>query len=241
MPSLDQTIRSYEELAGLYDRKGEGPMRDRFLVLAADRALLAGRGEEAEKMRTRLLQQNPQHLLSPFASMPEAMKSADVQSYIAGLRRSYPPDRAHLLLQEMRAGKVVNPPAENASPSPAAKLSPVKEAIPAAESPAVLKVYRMQDDQAKSAKTPAARTPPTPASAPQKASPPPKPVVTPKPATPALDRAARFAIVPDESDDHDPLVASRWVASILFGILLVTGLAAFFYVFGRPFLPAAWF
>ena len=39
MPTLDDPVLVYKELSDQYDRRGEPPMRDRFLVLAADAAL----------------------------------------------------------------------------------------------------------------------------------------------------------------------------------------------------------
>src|ERR1700730_8580258 len=103
MASTDKMVRIYQELADYYDSHNQAPVRDRMLVLAADAALSAGRTEEAERMRARLLQLNPPHLLKPFASFPEAAKSPDVRSYLAGLRRTYPPETATQLLESLRS------------------------------------------------------------------------------------------------------------------------------------------
>jgi hypothetical protein len=102
MPTADQSIRVYTELATLCDRQGQPQMHDRFLVLAADAALTAGRADEAERLRQRLLQHNPHHLLKPYASFVEAMGAPDVQSYVTALRRSHPHDAAEQLLQTLR-------------------------------------------------------------------------------------------------------------------------------------------
>src|SRR5690349_14253294 len=99
MPSAEETIRVYRELAEDYGRQGQGQMRDRFLVLAADAALAAGQQEEAERLRSRLLQHNPHHLLKPYSSFAEAMKSADVQNYVGTLRRTHPIEKVEKLLQ----------------------------------------------------------------------------------------------------------------------------------------------
>jgi hypothetical protein len=98
----EQTICNYERLAEAYDRQGQSQMRDRFLVLAADAALAAGRTSEAEAYRTRLLQSNPHHLLKPYASLVEAMKNPDVQNYVTALRRSHPPEKSGQLLDTVR-------------------------------------------------------------------------------------------------------------------------------------------
>ena len=90
MPTADQTIRVYQELATLCDRQGQSQMHDRFLVLAADAAWGSGRADLAEQIRTLLLQHNPHHLLRPYASFAEAVNSPDVHSYVSALRRSHP-------------------------------------------------------------------------------------------------------------------------------------------------------
>src|SRR5258707_9363791 len=99
MASADKVIHTYRELAESYERQGQDQMRDRFLVLAADAALSAGRTEIAERLRSRLLQLNPQHLLKEFGSFAQAMQTQDVQNYVAALRRNHPFERAEHLLQ----------------------------------------------------------------------------------------------------------------------------------------------
>src|SRR5262249_13715278 len=78
MANAAQPVRVYEELADWYDRQGQAKLRDWFLVLAADAALAGGRVDEAERLRGQLLYLNPHHLLKPFASFAEALKSPDV-------------------------------------------------------------------------------------------------------------------------------------------------------------------
>src|SRR5262245_63146051 len=102
MASAEQATQIYRELAEGYGRQGQAQMRDRFLVLAADAALAAGQKDEAERLRGRLLQHNPHHLLKPYSSFAEAMKSADVQNYVGALRRSHPYDKAETMLEELR-------------------------------------------------------------------------------------------------------------------------------------------
>lgn len=104
MPTANSTVRLYQELASLCGRQGQPQMHDRFLVLAADAALTAGRTEEAERLRLRLLQHNPHHLLKPYTSFAEAMRAADVQSYVAALRRNHPQPASEQLLQSLRKG-----------------------------------------------------------------------------------------------------------------------------------------
>src|SRR5262245_28940382 len=90
--------RLYEELAQRSQRALEAPQRDMFYVLAADAALAAGRAEEAERLRQRLLQVNPHSLLRPYASFAEALQSSDIQDYVGELRRLFPPLQAEKML-----------------------------------------------------------------------------------------------------------------------------------------------
>jgi hypothetical protein len=117
MPSSEKTVHAYEELADWYERQGLDQLRDRFLVLAADAALSIGSAEEAERLRARLLERNPHHLLKPFASLAEALKTPDVQNYVSGLRRGYPPESVDSLLEALRSGKSAPAPVGRATPA----------------------------------------------------------------------------------------------------------------------------
>src|SRR3954468_6817059 len=100
MSSSDHNRRIYEELANQYSRDGLVKLRDWFLVLAADAAQTAGRPDEDERLRQRLLHHNPHHLLRPFGSFAEALRSPDVLGYVKELRRTYPPQTSQDLLEE---------------------------------------------------------------------------------------------------------------------------------------------
>src|SRR5438128_730548 len=143
MATGSQTALTYLKLSEVYDRKGQPQQRDRFLVLAADAAQSAGRAEDAEKLRLRLLKHNPHHLLRPYSSFAQAMDSADVQSYVHDLRNSYPPQKAAEMLAA--AG-------QNAG-NPLPPTQPVidLDAEQAAQEP--LKVYRVKEDSAPVPKT----------------------------------------------------------------------------------------
>jgi hypothetical protein len=103
MSAAGPDARTYQALAEGHERQGQGQMRDRFLVLAADAAFASGERDEAERLRLQLLQYNPHHLLKPYQSFAEALKSPDVQNYINALRRSHPPERALGLLAAQKA------------------------------------------------------------------------------------------------------------------------------------------
>jgi hypothetical protein len=240
MPSVDQTIHIYEELAEVYERQGQAKLRDWFLVLAADAALSAGRRDEAEGFRGRLLQINPHHLLKPFASMADALKSPDVQGYVVELRRAYPPQAAEQLLESQKtAGASAGRPqrAENRAAAPAA----VEEEQP-------LKVYRGQNMPEEPAP---ARQPAKPLSSWEPAAPPARAAAKMVPPSPPAAQAPRprqsFPATPPPTvplpgrrpDDLDSR-QGRWVSSALFGLMVLFALLLAGYSFARPFLPAAW-
>src|SRR5947209_3651772 len=115
-------------------------MRDRFLVLAADAALAAGQDAEAERLRGRLLQHNPHHLLKPYSSFAEAMASADVQNYVSALRRNHPYDKAENLLINLhqRTERPSPVPLPTASPElgpGSRKEAPARLVLPTQSSP----------------------------------------------------------------------------------------------------------
>lgn len=117
MAAVDKSVRTFQELATRYDQIGEAQVRDRYLVLAAEAALTAGRLDEAEAIRGRLLQLNPHHLLKPYTSLGQAMQSPDVKSYVEGLRRTYPREQAEQMLESIRAGGTPSEKADPVSPT----------------------------------------------------------------------------------------------------------------------------
>jgi hypothetical protein len=242
MPSVDQTIALYEELSEWYERQGQAKLRDWFLVLAADAALSAGRKDEAERFRARLLQLNPHHLLKPFPSMADALKSPDVQGYVVELRRAYPPQAAEQLLESQKATAAMAPPrAPAAADKPADKRVPAK---PADEGP--LKVFRGKNATEEPAPTrPAAKPlsswePAAPApKAPAKMVPPPKPAAEQR-QRPTYAPSTTSAPLPTRRPDELESRQGRWVASALFVLMLLFALLLAGYCFARPFLPAEW-
>src|SRR5262249_62339446 len=82
MATPDNLVVIYKELADWHERQAQPQMRDRFLVLAADAALTAGRPAEADLLLARLLRPHPHHMLRPFATFGEAMASPDIQNYV---------------------------------------------------------------------------------------------------------------------------------------------------------------
>src|SRR5262245_22837535 len=102
MTSRDELVQIYAEIADAYERRGQAQMRDRFLVLAADAALSAGRAAEAEELRRRLLLASPHHLLKPYASFAQAVEAPDLLAYVRDLRKNYSPKSAAELLATLK-------------------------------------------------------------------------------------------------------------------------------------------
>jgi hypothetical protein len=256
--AADQALDLYRQLADWYEQQGQAQMRDRFLVLAADAALLAKHPETAERFRARLLQQNPHHLLKPYATFAEAMKAPDVQSYVADLRRTYSPETASHLLHSLRSVAEPAPPAP-APPPPSAQPEELPGLEPLPEGPEVLQFFRIDQEleeipePVKQRQAPAARPAPKPAPAPIPLAPEP-PARKPVPAPPPVPRSPKPPRSPAvspyaverprparrEREDEEP-TDGAWVALGLFVLVLLAGLALAAYTLVRPFLPAGWF
>jgi len=101
--SKSNATATYEQLADMYERRGEARQRDLFLALSADAALQAGRPDQAERNRQRLLQVSPYHLLRPYPTFADSLQSPDVVDYLTDLRNQFPPDRAAQLLDGLKA------------------------------------------------------------------------------------------------------------------------------------------
>lgn len=227
----------YQQLADAFDHDGQAPMRDRFLVLAADAALAAGLRDEAERLRHRLLERNPHHLLRPFASFAEALRSTDVKDYLADLRTKYPPVAAERLLGSLRPPP--SAPADNPT-APASALHKDEEAD-ALRKPAAapFKVYSMQESEDERTQKAPARPIPTA-----------RPVQAPKAAPMARSRET-YALQPEAAarttpgprpprEDENEAGNSAWICTGLFLLVLAAGAALTAYTFVRPFLPAEW-
>jgi hypothetical protein len=264
MPTVRNALELYQQLADWYEQRNQAQMRDRFLVLAADSALSSGKSDMAERLRNRLLQQNPHHLLKPYASFAEAMKAPDVQSYVADLRRSYSPEAAEHLLESLHsqageAGPTAAPPPRplgSTAPPPAQPSEPPKE------SPEVLQFYRIHEnlepakpDPLAARQVPVTRPVPRPAASPPPAPPParkPAPGPPPAPQMPAKKPPRAPAPSPFANEPLPPtfsrvptreeqeLATGYWISTLLFVLVLLAGLALAGYTFARPFLPAEW-
>jgi hypothetical protein len=237
MATANEKVTTYRKVAEYYERSGNDTMRDRYLVLAADAALALRQTGEAEQLRTVLLARNPHHLLKPFTTFEEAMKSLDVQNYVTALRRSHPFEKAEHLLATM-SGDSLSLPDD-------AKILPL------------LGPEEKRDDQPPTFVL--RQTPPGPRRAVSKLngeSPPPRRNASEEAAKTAksagTDRALDiYRIRPDphfagqRSDGRAEDDESKWspdalISSGLLLLVVLGGLSLAVYAFARPFLPRHW-
>lgn len=216
----DRMTRVYEELANHHHYKGEVQVRDRMLLLAADAALAEGREPDAERLRARLLELNPHHLLKPFPNMAQAMRSPDVSSYVEGLRRTYPRAQAEQMWAGLRGaptpGISVTAVPVVEVPTPVAPQTPVQPPpLPVAPQVAAAIPIAPAVAMPVSAAIPVQPAPPAP--------PPPAVWNDPGPAESVSARPRRRA-------------AAGWMAPVLFVIVMVSACALALYTLVRPIL-----
>jgi hypothetical protein len=238
MDPRENLLRVYKELADWYERQRQPPMRDRFLVLAADAALLANRPDEAETLRLRLLKVNPHHLLKPYASFAQALKSPDVLTYIKDLRVNYPANVAEDLLRRLQTEDKRSP---GANPIPASTAgfggSPNTAAVPVVSNELFLNSKEAQHDLAPTAPLGAMPSPyplrpePRPQTLPLQA---PVPIRHRNPMPAPLPFAADPA--PMKSAAERSTEGGSWLAVLLFLLILASGAALAGFTFLRPYL-----
>lgn len=248
-------LRVYKELADWYERQGQAAMRDRFLILAAEAAYSSGNPDDAERLRQRLLQGNPHHMLKPFSSFAQALQSRNIQVYIHDLQVNYPPQTAEQLLQDLRSGVAPASPAAEEGDTLMGTGPGINPLIEIRDEPTLalgpqaepLKVYPLRDEPKPA---PSSGPPAKPAQAnrpaPRPSLPPPAkggkggaPTASPPPrprAQPMPPRSPTPAAVPlPPSPETAP--AGAWLTLILFGMTVTAGIALAFYTLARPFLP----
>lgn len=262
-----QSLTTYRDLADRYDQLGQVSMRDRFLMLAADAALAAGQGSEAERLRDRLLQGSRHHMLRPYRSFAEAVQAPDVQTYLRDLRANYPLDTANQLLESLRPG--AGPPVEQTQPLNWAVSRPASPVIPPTAPLMDLYGSPGQERLARTpGKLPVELDPPVPVAAPATA----RPLAQPLPGRTVVPRApdpqasvappvhvpkveppvptSRYPLAP-AAPIYPPAVSpappeghagatgegGSWLAVLLVAVVAATGVGLVLYTLARPFLP----
>jgi hypothetical protein len=240
------TLQVYRELADWYERQGQPAMRDRFLILAAEAAFSAGKTEEAERLRQRLLQGNPHHMLKPFSSFSQALQSTNVQIYIHDLQVNYPPENAETLLQNLRSGSEAAPGLPQTAPLIEIRDEPT---LPLGSTPESLKVYPLREEpeptrrpsppiNPPSPRKPATAPPASPPPGPSSLNPPPPRPQPPIPRSAPPARPARPALPFSPSPPEPAAPGGVWLTLLLFGMTVTAGVALLVYTLARPFLPA---
>jgi hypothetical protein len=233
MRNADTMLRVYEEVADRFARKGEPRHRDHCLVLAADAALAAGRPMEAERLRGRLLQFNPHHLLRPFASMAEALQAQDVKDYVGDLRNQWPPEFVEKLYLDGQGD-------QGEAEAPAPPRPKEKTVVPKVTEPAAPPPRAPQPVLSRPAPSPAPAPeppprPPAPPAAPPKKAPPLLVMPGPQHAPPSPFEPPTLPLpLADTSDRATPV--GQWLASMLFLLGLLFAAALFFLTFVWPLL-----
>ena len=253
------TLQVYKELADWYERQGQAAMRDRFLILAAEAAFSAGKPDEAERLRQRLLQGNPHHMLKPFSSFAQALQSSNIQIYIHDLQVNYPAETVEGLLRNLRSG--VSPPPDSGQGDNTLGMVPRtaplieirdEPTLPLGTSINALKVYPLRDE-------PEPTLPPAP---PVKQTHLNRPASRkPSPSPPSAHPAERPSTLNTPSPRSQPTLprpmpivqrpllyrppnrrrrAGVWLSLLLFGMTVTAGVTLAFYTLARPFLPREW-
>jgi hypothetical protein len=244
--STTPAVDLYRQLAEEHQRLNHPQERDRFLLLAADAALTAGQGDEAERLRKALLAQNPHHLLKPYSSLAEALKSSDIQAYIQQLRKSYPRERAAALLQELRKTQPGGPKKEEdfILPLDSDKRDGKEPFTFAAEPAATKKPLRSKE----AGSMPEPQEPSKPSGAPlpswraPTSSPAPAPAAAPnifkvrdEPTPAPRPKSIRTPAPLPEEPAESP--SGAWVSTFLTAVAFLAALALLIYTIGAPFLP----
>jgi hypothetical protein len=252
--SSESEVSVYLSLAEHYDRAGDAALRDRYMVLAADAALTAGRPVEAERLRQRLLRHSRSHLLAPYPSFVQAQSTPDVQLLITELRRSCPPREARRLLETLRQGKPAPPPrpqrpASSSPPPTAGDLAVELDStwLPEGESKGGADDLLERTGDIDIAAALGEQAPSPPSDRPGPAAPAPMPQTRPRPVPavnhpfpPASARPAppRIQPLPPPPSTPEPgaVQPHAWVATVLAIVAGAVGLALAAYSLVKPFV-----
>jgi hypothetical protein len=101
MPDHESAMLSYIRLADVSERKRQQIGRDRLLVLAAAAACRAGWPDVAETCRNLVLKHNPAHLIANFATVSDALRSADFLPLLKQHERLCGYERAEFLVDDL--------------------------------------------------------------------------------------------------------------------------------------------
>ena len=99
MADPDLALSAYLQLAAISHARGQWLPRNKFLIMAGASACIAGWLTVAERCRELVRAHSPNHLLGHYPTFPDALKSAEFQTYYKQLKKFCSTERAeHLLL-----------------------------------------------------------------------------------------------------------------------------------------------
>ena len=101
MPDSDRAMLACVWLAAVSHEKQQLGGRDRFLILAGAAACRAGHLDVAERCRELTIAHNPLHILTRYASFPNALRSDDFATFLKQIERFCGYERAEHLLREL--------------------------------------------------------------------------------------------------------------------------------------------
>lgn len=249
MATTCDVIELYQGIAEEFHRLEVPQKRDRFLLLAADAAYGRGDRQEAERLRRLILNRNPNHLLKPYATFEEALRSADIQTYLQQLRLRYPAESAmQLWIQLKRTGPTTVAASFPGMPQLSAPLpSFVNGQTDAARVAGNGPLNNVGDFRASKEHAMNDAQPGRPTTNPQSWQTPSPPGhassgpgtfgLRPEPAPPLRPPATpSFAPATSPSAAEEP-VAGAWVGGMLCVVAVLAALALLVYVFAAPFVP----
>ena len=93
---------AFARLARISHQKSQAAGRDRFLLLAGERACMAGWPDVADQCRELVLQSNPRHLLSKTDSFADCLRSEVGAEFFPTLQKFCTFERAEHLLRDVQ-------------------------------------------------------------------------------------------------------------------------------------------
>jgi hypothetical protein len=250
-------LEVYRDLAKCYEERGDIPMRDRFIILAADAAVIAGQVGEAERLREQLLRISRHHMLRGYTSFVDARATSDVQTYIRDLHANYPLSAARDLLESLRNG-TARPNSESDRPLNNSIQWNDLDAMLASQLPGTGSTVPLPySETVPGAPIPPAQKPdrlvPTKLMEPIPIAPPVKPPAQPRPrqapgtqASPPTHRETastrpvrraipRTPVTTPQTPADSPFAGGSWLGMLLSVLVFLVGVALLAFTLGRPF------
>ena len=237
-------IELYQQVAEAYHAQSKYQERDRFLVLALDAASSAGHNVQAEQIRTKLLELNPNHLIKPYLNCAVALQSPNFITYASQLRKNFPPVKAQALLNELGGPRT---PARPKATMLAETTFPMAEPLEDRKTPTWsqlnvemktrtgagpnIGIIQTPEPRSLSSNDPLANVPMSPQ--------PPAPFnLAPAPRTTAQQKPQIIPAPSRRSQPRDTIDAgSGVVGNFLFIVLFLAAIATLAYIFVLPFYP----